>query len=92
LRFGIEKLWNRCKLDIVKSDESSTRAGIKEIAKSLGISIGTVDSALHNRPGITMDAATSGSIAAELFARTLPKPGAVAGRFCARIPSAKPIS
>jgi LacI family transcriptional regulator len=27
-------------------------AGIREIAKSLGISIGTVDRALHNRPGI----------------------------------------
>jgi LacI family transcriptional regulator len=37
----------------VKSEESPSRAGIKEIAKSLGISIGTVDRALHNRPGIS---------------------------------------
>src|SRR4026208_396204 len=26
--------------------------GIREVAKSLGVSIGTVDRALHNRPGI----------------------------------------
>ncbi len=37
----------------MKSEESPSRAGIKEIAKSLGISIGTVDRALHNRPGIS---------------------------------------
>lgn len=31
----------------------STFAGIKEIAKALGISIGTVDRALHARPGVS---------------------------------------
>jgi LacI family transcriptional regulator len=30
----------------------NSRAGIKQIAEALGISIGTVDRALHNRPGI----------------------------------------
>jgi LacI family transcriptional regulator len=28
--------------------------GIKEIARTLGISIGTVDRVLHNRPGISL--------------------------------------
>lgn len=37
----------------MRSEGSPSRAGIKEIAKSLGISIGTVDRALHNRPGIS---------------------------------------
>lgn len=37
----------------MKSEGNPNRAGIKEIAKSLGISIGTVDRALHNRPGIS---------------------------------------
>jgi LacI family transcriptional regulator len=37
----------------MKKEESSTPAGIKEIAKLLGISIGTVDRALHARPGIS---------------------------------------
>ncbi|HEY7306790.1 MAG TPA: LacI family DNA-binding transcriptional regulator [Bryobacteraceae bacterium] len=32
--------------------EQSTQAGIKDIAKALGVSIGTVDRALHGRPGI----------------------------------------
>ena len=34
-------------------EENHSPAGIKEIAKSLGISIGTVDRALHARPGIS---------------------------------------
>jgi LacI family transcriptional regulator len=34
------------------SDESSRSVGIKEIAAEAGISIGTVDRALHNRPGV----------------------------------------
>jgi LacI family transcriptional regulator len=37
----------------LKNDESPSRAGIKEIARALGISIGTVDRALHNRSGIS---------------------------------------
>lgn len=37
----------------MKSEGSKSRAGIKEIAKALGISIGTVDRALHNRAGIS---------------------------------------
>lgn len=37
----------------MKTEGNPSRAGIKEIAKSLGISIGTVDRALHNRPGIS---------------------------------------
>lgn len=36
----------------MKKEEHQGRAGIKEIAKLLGISIGTVDRALHARPGI----------------------------------------
>jgi LacI family transcriptional regulator len=35
------------------NDRPSTAAGIKEIAKALGISIGTVDRALHSRPGVS---------------------------------------
>lgn len=35
------------------SNENQSPAGIKEIAKLLGISIGTVDRALHGRPGIS---------------------------------------
>jgi len=35
------------------SDETSKSAGIKEIARALGISIGTVDRALHARPGVS---------------------------------------
>ena len=34
-------------------DESRKPAGIKEIASVLGISIGTVDRALHNRSGVS---------------------------------------
>ena len=34
-------------------DESRKPAGIKEIASALGISIGTVDRALHNRSGVS---------------------------------------
>lgn len=34
-------------------DEQIKPAGIKEIASALGISIGTVDRALHNRPGVS---------------------------------------
>jgi LacI family transcriptional regulator len=37
----------------MKKEESSNPAGIKEIARLLGISIGTVDRALHARPGIS---------------------------------------
>jgi LacI family transcriptional regulator len=37
---------------LVKKAQTSP-AGIKEIAKALGISIGTVDRALHERPGIS---------------------------------------
>jgi LacI family transcriptional regulator len=37
----------------MKRKESQSPVGIKEIAKSLGISIGTVDRALHARPGIS---------------------------------------
>ncbi len=37
----------------MKIEGSPNRAGIKEIAKALGISIGTVDRALHSRPGIS---------------------------------------
>jgi LacI family transcriptional regulator len=37
--------------------EGSKPAGIKEIAAALGVSIGTVDRALHNRPGINTDTA-----------------------------------
>jgi LacI family transcriptional regulator len=35
------------------NEEKSSRTGIKEIARALGISIGTVDRALHARPGIS---------------------------------------
>jgi LacI family transcriptional regulator len=35
------------------NDRVSNSAGIKEIAKALGISIGTVDRALHSRPGVS---------------------------------------
>jgi LacI family transcriptional regulator len=37
----------------MKKDHTSGPAGIKEIARHLGISIGTVDRALHARPGIS---------------------------------------
>lgn len=37
----------------MRSEESAGRAGIKEISRLLGISIGTVDRALHNRSGIS---------------------------------------
>ena len=37
----------------VRKDDSTSPAGIKEIAKALGISIGTVDRALHGRTGIS---------------------------------------
>lgn len=37
----------------MKNEENHNPAGIKEIAKALGISIGTVDRALHARPGIS---------------------------------------
>ncbi len=37
----------------MKDEASPARAGIKEIARMLGISIGTVDRALHNRAGIS---------------------------------------
>ena len=33
-------------------------SGIREIAESLGVSIGTVDRALHNRPGINQKTRT----------------------------------
>lgn len=35
------------------NEKRSTTVGIKEIAKTLGISIGTVDRALHARPGVS---------------------------------------
>jgi len=35
------------------SDREPTAVGIKEIAKALGISIGTIDRALHARPGVS---------------------------------------
>jgi LacI family transcriptional regulator len=35
------------------NDKPATFAGIKEIARALGISIGTVDRALHARPGVS---------------------------------------
>lgn len=35
------------------NDKNSKPAGIKEIATALGISIGTVDRALHGRPGVS---------------------------------------
>lgn len=38
---------------LVKKSDSNSPAGIKEIAKALGISIGTVDRALHGRSGIS---------------------------------------
>lgn len=38
---------------IILSDGKAKSAGIKEIAKALGISIGTVDRALHGRPGVS---------------------------------------
>src|ERR1035438_5875023 len=34
------------------NDEPSRSVGIKQIAAAAGISIGTVDRALHNRPGV----------------------------------------
>jgi LacI family transcriptional regulator len=34
------------------SDDPSRSVGIKEIAAEAGISIGTADGALHNRPGV----------------------------------------
>ena len=37
----------------MKNEENHGPAGIKEIARLLGISIGTVDRALHSRPGIS---------------------------------------
>ncbi|HLY64073.1 MAG TPA: helix-turn-helix domain-containing protein, partial [Chloroflexota bacterium] len=37
----------------VRKDQGTNPAGIKEIAKALGISIGTVDRALHGRAGIS---------------------------------------
>lgn len=37
----------------MKSDERNKPAGIKEIADALHISIGTVDRALHDRPGVS---------------------------------------
>jgi LacI family transcriptional regulator len=37
---------------MVQTGMEKRRAGIKEIAKALGVSIGTVDRALHGRPGI----------------------------------------
>lgn len=37
----------------MKKEENHSPAGIKEIARVLGISIGTVDRALHARPGIS---------------------------------------
>ncbi|HEX5284481.1 MAG TPA: LacI family DNA-binding transcriptional regulator [Bryocella sp.] len=38
---------------IILSDSKAKSAGIKEIARALGISIGTVDRALHGRPGVS---------------------------------------
>jgi LacI family transcriptional regulator len=43
---------NRCRIGNV-SHEPSQPAGIRQIAESLGISIGTVDRALHARPGVS---------------------------------------
>ncbi len=40
------------KLLLVKRKQNAKSAGIKEIAEFLGISIGTVDRALHNRTGV----------------------------------------
>src|SRR5215510_967009 len=37
----------------VRRRRSSGARGIREIAKTLGVSIGTVDRALHDRPGIS---------------------------------------
>jgi LacI family transcriptional regulator len=37
----------------MKDEISSSRAGIKQIADAVGISIGTVDRALHGRPGVS---------------------------------------
>lgn len=37
----------------MKDEISSGRAGIKQVADAVGISIGTVDRALHSRPGVS---------------------------------------
>jgi len=37
----------------MKDESSGRRAGIKQIADALGISIGTIDRALHDRPGVS---------------------------------------
>jgi LacI family transcriptional regulator len=41
------------KCQVPMNDRVSTAVGIKEIAKALGISIGTVDRALHSRSGVS---------------------------------------
>ena len=48
----------RVKLLFVKRKQSAKPAGIKEIAEFLGISIGTVDRALHNRTGVKAETRT----------------------------------
>lgn len=48
----------RVKLLLVKKKQNTKPAGIKEIAEHLGISIGTVDRALHNRTGVKAETRT----------------------------------
>jgi LacI family transcriptional regulator len=45
--------FRRVQFETQMSDRSSTSVGIKEIAKALGTSIGTVDRALHARSGVS---------------------------------------
>jgi LacI family transcriptional regulator len=43
----------------IKAHKRSRAPGIREIAKALGVSIGTVDRALHDRPGISAETRAS---------------------------------